>query len=240
MRWQPTQARGGRQWLESPLPSQPPSTCSGAGGGLGCPTGAWGSEAGRARSRLRPPTGAKGTLLFRVTGICLCFLHQMGALLRHSFIHSLIQSLSCLLSLTSYCVLGGSSNRAPTCRDGRSPQRPPSKVENVATPASTLHFLDSYTLPSGDRGMSLPEVWTESWAYHPVLAGTCLEQPFTLPWTGHSITPSGWQPLGCVVHDLTVDSTMILGSGQHPTSYKVGLWSDGMVHGPHTKGLYIL
>lgn len=110
----------------------------------------------------------------------------------------------------------------------------------MATPASTLHFLDSYTLPSGDRGMSLPKVCTESWGYHPVLARTCLERPFTLPWTGHPITPSGRQPLGGVVHDLTVDSTMVRGSGQHPTSYKVGLWSDVMVHGPHAKGLYIL
>lgn len=97
MRWRPTQARGGRQRLESPLTSHSPSTCSGVGGGLGCPARARGLEAGSACSRLRPPTGAKGTLLFRVTGICLCFLHQMGALLRHSFIHSLPH----LLSLTS-------------------------------------------------------------------------------------------------------------------------------------------
>ena len=60
MRWKPTQAREGRQRLESPLTSHSPSTCSGVGGGLGCPTRARGSEAGRACSRLRPPTGGKG------------------------------------------------------------------------------------------------------------------------------------------------------------------------------------
>ena len=88
--------------------------------------------------------------------------------------------------------------------------------------------------------MLLTEVCTESWGCHPILAGNCLERPFTLPWTGHPVTPSGRQPLGGVVHDLTVDSTMVIGAGQHPTSYKVGLWFDVMVHGPHAKGLYIL
>lgn len=74
-----------------------PKHLLGGGGGLGCPTRARWSEAGSACSRLRPPTGAKGTLFLRVTGICVCFLHQTGALLRHSFIHSLPH----LLSLTS-------------------------------------------------------------------------------------------------------------------------------------------
>lgn len=84
--------------------------------------------------------------------------------------------------------------------------------------------------------MSLTEVFTEPWGHHPILARNCLERPFTLPWTGHPVTPSGRR----VVHDLTADSTTVIGSGQHPTSYRVGLWFDMMVHGPHAKGLYIL
>lgn len=120
---------------------------------------------------------------------------------------------SCGLEVTeALTVPSGSSNRAPACRDrgSTSPQRSPSHVVNVTTSL----------LPSGTEKW-LTEVFTEPWGHHPILARNCSERPFT--YLGQAILSH--HQAGRVVHDLTADSTTVIGSGSTPlpTEWVCGL-----------------